>query len=63
MVAKSPRILMCPPTYYGIHYEINPWMKTERQADHALAQEQWRALREHLVAAGATIEDVHPAGA
>jgi N-dimethylarginine dimethylaminohydrolase len=57
---SSPRILMCPPTYYGIHYEINPWMKTERQADHALAQVQWRALREHLVAAGATIEEVAP---
>jgi N-dimethylarginine dimethylaminohydrolase len=51
---------MCPPTHYGIHYEINPWMKTARQADHALAQEQWRALREHLVAAGATIEEVAP---
>src|SRR5207245_1911225 len=21
----SPRILMCPPHYYGIEYEINPW--------------------------------------
>jgi N-dimethylarginine dimethylaminohydrolase len=55
-----PRILMCPPTHYGIHYEINPWMKTERQADHALAQEQWRALREQLMATGATIEEVPP---
>ena len=60
MNATTPRILMCPPTYYGIHYEINPWMKTERQADHALAQEQWRALRGHLVAAGATIEELTP---
>ncbi|WP_428304453.1 dimethylarginine dimethylaminohydrolase family protein [Lacipirellula sp.] len=57
---SSPRILMCPPTHYGIHYEINPWMNTERQADHPLAQEQWRALRGHLVAAGATIEELAP---
>ena len=23
---RQPRILMCPPDYYGIEYEINPWM-------------------------------------
>src|ERR687892_541716 len=22
----TPRILMCSPDYYGIEYEINPWM-------------------------------------
>lgn len=51
---------MCPPDHYGIEYEINPWMSTERQADHALACEQWRRLREQLVAAGATISEVTP---
>jgi N-dimethylarginine dimethylaminohydrolase len=56
----KPRILMCPPTFYGIHYEINPWMKTERQADHGVAQRQWQALRAQLIAAGATIEEVPP---
>lgn len=55
-----PRILMCPPDYYGIEYEINPWMNTERQADHALAVEQWNGLRAALEAAGATIETMPP---
>jgi len=56
----SPHILMCPPDYYGIHYEINPWMNTERQADHAMAVEQWHALVEKLTAAGALISQLDP---
>ncbi len=57
---SRPTILMCPPDFYGIEYEINPWMNTERQADHALASQQWRALRGLLVDAGATIEVLEP---
>jgi N-dimethylarginine dimethylaminohydrolase len=56
-----PHILMCSPKHYGIEYEINPWMNTARQANHALAGQQWRALRATLVAAGATISEVTPA--
>ena len=35
---------MCPPAFYGIEYEINPWMNRRRQSKYLLAQEQWRAL-------------------
>lgn len=38
------KLLMCPPLYYGIEYEINPWMSRSRQSDPRRAQEQWRAL-------------------
>ncbi len=51
---------MCPPDHYGIEYEINPWMSTERQADHALAVDQWNCLRQLLVDAGAQISEVAP---
>ena len=54
------RILMCPPEHYGIEYEINPWMNTRRQADHALAQRQWNDLRDLLESLGATIELLEP---
>src|SRR5205807_1072958 len=37
-------LLLCPPDYYGIEYEINPWMSRARGAEAALAQEQWRCL-------------------
>jgi N-dimethylarginine dimethylaminohydrolase len=35
---------MCPPLYYGIEYEINPWMSRSRQSDPETAQAQWRRL-------------------
>jgi N-dimethylarginine dimethylaminohydrolase len=35
---------MCPPLYYGIEYEINPWMSRSRQTDPQVAQQQWRSL-------------------
>jgi N-dimethylarginine dimethylaminohydrolase len=51
---------MCPPDFYGIEYVINPWMNTERQADHATAVEQWRALNQHIEAAGAKVSLLEP---
>ncbi len=60
MSVARPHLLMCPPDRYGIEYEINPWMSTERQADHALAGQQWRSLRQHLVDSGARISEVSP---
>jgi N-dimethylarginine dimethylaminohydrolase len=57
---RTPTILMCPPVFYGIEYEINPWMRTERKADHKLAGEQWRSLFDRLVEAGANIVEVAP---
>ena len=42
------RLLMCAPAYYGIEYEINPWMSRSRQADSRRAQEQWNGLRRIL---------------
>lgn len=37
---------MCPPTFFGIEYEINSWMHTENQVDYDTAQDQWRALHD-----------------
>jgi N-dimethylarginine dimethylaminohydrolase len=56
----QPHILMCPPDHYGIEYEINPWMDTERQADHALAALQWNGLRSLIEAAGARVSLIEP---
>ena len=57
---SKPHILICPPDYYGIEYEINPWMSTERQANHAAAVEQWQRLRQLLADSGAKITEVPP---
>jgi len=35
---------MCKPTYYTIAYEINPWMRVQRQVARIRAMRQWTAL-------------------
>lgn len=51
---------MCPPDYFGVEYEINPWMSRDRQPDHAKALAQWSALRGLLEGAGAEISLLEP---
>ncbi len=51
---------MCRPDYFGIEYEINPWMKRHTPADRELAISQWQDLKEHLQQAGAEIALVEP---
>ncbi len=55
-----PCILMCPPDFYGIEYEINPWMSRQRQSDREAAAAQWTALKAILEHAGAQIELLPP---
>jgi len=57
---NTPHILMCPPDFYGIHYEINPWMDMSRQSVHAVAVEQWNALHEHIQRCGAKVSLLTP---
>lgn len=57
---SQPHILMCPPQYYGIEYEINPWMSKQRQADHEIATRQWNHLVVILKDTGATISMLEP---
>ena len=42
------KLLMCAPAYYGIEYEINPWMRRSQTSDRALAQTQWNSLEQLL---------------
>jgi N-dimethylarginine dimethylaminohydrolase len=51
---------MCPPDYYGIEYEINPWMSRARGAAPERARLQWRGLYEALVTLGVQIELMVP---
>ena len=55
-----PRLLMCPPTYFAIEYEINPWMSRLRGADPKLAEAQWTHLCDVLRRCGAEVELVEP---
>ena len=39
-------VLLCPPTYYQIEYEINPWMDVKRRVNKPRAEEQYENLKE-----------------
>lgn len=55
-----PRILMCRPDYFGIEYEINPWMNRNHPANHDTANQQWESLYRILLDLDVTIELVEP---
>ncbi len=55
-----PTILMCPPDYYGIEYEINPWMSRSRQSDPEQSREQWHALHSRLQTLDVDIRQLTP---
>lgn len=55
-----PTILMCPPDFYGIEYEINPWMSRSRQSDAEISREQWQTLHDLLTTLGADVQLLKP---
>jgi N-dimethylarginine dimethylaminohydrolase len=55
------KFLMCPPTNFGVVYDINPWMTRNVGLAAPNAQRQWERLVELLLdVAGAHIELVQP---
>ncbi len=53
-------ILMCRPDYFGIEYEINPWMKVKNPVDREQAGKQWEALFLAYRRLNQTVELVEP---
>ncbi len=53
-------ILMCRPEFFGIEYEINPWMHVEVSVDHEQAVRQWDALYSTYRDLGVEIELTEP---
>ena len=58
--STKARILMCPPDYFGIEYEINPWMNVQAGSDPELARRQWQSLHQTLVELGVGGRAVEP---
>lgn len=56
----NARVLMCPPDYFGVRYEINPWMHTADGPNPALATRQWRTLETAYRRLGVEIVTVAP---
>jgi N-dimethylarginine dimethylaminohydrolase len=57
---SSPRILMCPPDYFGIEYEINPWMNVQHGSDAVRSRQQWDALYRSLIELNVAVELIEP---
>jgi N-dimethylarginine dimethylaminohydrolase len=53
-------ILMCPPDYFGIEYEINPWMNVRVGSDTERSRRQWDDLVETLRDLGVEVELMAP---
>ncbi|SKC58190.1 dimethylargininase [Krasilnikoviella flava] len=59
--AATPRhFLMCPPTYFDVVYEINPWMDLGVPVDAGRALAQWEHLRATYEAYGHRVEVIDP---
>ena len=54
------RFLMCPPSHFGVLYEINPWMDKAAEVDPDAAREEWDNLVGTLRQAGAEVELMDP---
>jgi N-dimethylarginine dimethylaminohydrolase len=54
------RLLLCPPDFYTVRYEINPWMDRTKGVDHALACDQWADLSRVLAALECHVKLVPP---
>ena len=55
------KILMSAPDYYGIEYEINPWMDVSKKADLPLATRQWQKLYQTLLGLGVDVQLINQA--
>jgi N-dimethylarginine dimethylaminohydrolase len=51
---------MCPPTYFAVEYEINPWMDTSVPVDTDRATAQWDALRQTYLRLGHDVQVLDP---
>jgi N-dimethylarginine dimethylaminohydrolase len=57
---NQPTILMCPPDFYGIEYEINPWMSRSTPNDPARSRVQWLGLHDLLITLGVDVRLMEP---
>jgi len=60
MKNNKTRVLMCPPNYFEISYEINPWMNLGIKAEPSKSLNQWQNLYSKLKDLGVQVELIKP---
>lgn len=53
-------ILVCPPTFYGVNYEINAWMDASIDVDYKKADLQWVKMCNMLIRTGGYLKYIDP---
>ncbi|MGA7170267.1 MAG: arginine deiminase-related protein [Candidatus Sulfotelmatobacter sp.] len=54
------QVLLCPPAYFDVVDQKNPYMLRKSSIDRKKAQQQWEALRSALEDAGCQVETIDP---
>lgn len=57
----AKHVLLCPPSYFEVVDQKNPYMLEKSSVDREKAQRQWQALRTALEQAGCQVETIAPA--
>jgi N-dimethylarginine dimethylaminohydrolase len=57
---KQKNILMCPPAYFDVEYEINPWMHVDNPVDTKGAGRQWQQLHDTYTRLGWRVSVIDP---
>ncbi len=57
---RARRFYMCAPEHFRVDYAINAWTRPRAEVDARRAMEQWLALREAYLEAGAEVCEVAP---
>ena len=54
------KILVCPPEFFDVWYEINAWMDIHNTPHKARARSQWWAMYNALLSSGAQVQRIEP---
>lgn len=54
------KVLLCPPTYYNIEYEINPWMHVENKVDKDKVLKEYEELKNTYKSLGFEVLEIEP---
>ena len=57
------KFLLCKPTFYGVKYEINPWMDIEKSPSWGKANSQWNKLKTVIFKCKAKVNYLNPSPA
>ena len=58
MVNKTQKLLLCPPIYFDVTYEINPWMSTHNKVNHDKVQQEYEVLKKTYENLGVKIIEI-----